>query len=177
MNEIKQTVINDNGNVAINYDIVEIDDDGLELSRNNKTIKVSKGDDVSTLPSTVQSICKVAWGYKSPPKQKAIIKEVEEEESRTEIVLEDGKYIQKTFTETVTKQVEELQWEEVPLYDEDGIQIQRLVSESVEAQPSVKYKKGDEIPEGKKIGMVKIPAIKGKDAVYENVMHKIPIME
>ena len=56
-------------------------------------------------------------------RQKVVVSEVEEEVSSTEIVLEDGKYVQKTTTETVTKEVPEPQYEEVPLYDEDGEEI------------------------------------------------------
>ena len=40
------------------------------------------------------------------------------------------------------------------------------VTEAVEAKPSVKYIEGDVIPEGKKVGMVRIPAVKAKAAVY-----------
>jgi len=40
------------------------------------------------------------------------------------------------------------------------------ITEPVEAKPSVKYIEGDVIPEGKKVGMVRIPAVKAKAAVY-----------
>ena len=56
-------------------------------------------------------------------RQKVVVSEVEEEVSSTEIVLEDGKYVQKTTTETITKEVETPQYEEVTLYDEDGEEI------------------------------------------------------
>ena len=52
-------------------------------------------------------------------RQKVVVSEVEEEVSSTDIVLEDGKYVQKTTTETVTKEVKTPQYEEVNLYDED----------------------------------------------------------
>jgi len=83
-------------------------------------------------------------------RQKVVVSEVEEEVSSTEIVLEDGKYVQKTTTETVTKEVETPQYEEVPLYDEDGEEVgthtipvmedyeeEQLVSEAVEAVDAV----------------------------------------
>jgi len=56
-------------------------------------------------------------------RQKVVVSEVEEEVSSTEIVLEDGKYVQKTTTKTITKEVETPQYEEVTLYDEDGEEI------------------------------------------------------
>ena len=104
-------------------------------------------------------------------------KEIEKEVDKSEVkvVKEGDKYVQKTV---VSKEVvKESVYEEVPLYGEDGEKVKRLVSEAVEAAPSVKYEEGDDIPEGKKVGMVKIPAVKAKAAVYEDVKHRIPVME
>jgi|ETNvirnome_6_100_1030635.scaffolds.fasta_scaffold29334_2 hypothetical protein len=104
-------------------------------------------------------------------------KEIEKEVDKSEVkvVKEGDKYVQKTV---VSKEVvKESVYEEVPLYGEDGEKVKRLVSEAVEAAPSVKYEEGDVIPEGKKVGMVKIPAVKAKAAVYEDVKHSIPVME
>jgi hypothetical protein len=84
-------------------------------------------------------------------RQKTVSKEVEK--TRTEIVEEDGKYVQKEISYTET--VKEPQYEEVNLYDEDGNKIQRLVSEAIEA----------------------VEGVEAKDAVYEDVLHKIPVME
>ena len=77
-------------------------------------------------------------------RQKTVDKEVEEEVTTTEVVLEDGKYVQKTTTETVTKTVKVLQYEEVDLYDEDGevigkhqVPIMETVEEVVEAVEAV----------------------------------------
>ena len=84
-------------------------------------------------------------------RQKTVSKEVEK--TKTEIVEEDGKYVQKEISYTET--VEEPQYEEVNLYDEDGNKIQRLVSEAIEA----------------------VEGVEAKDAVYEDVLHKIPVME
>ena len=56
-------------------------------------------------------------------RQKEIVTEEEKEVSNTDIVEEDGKYIQKVTTETVTTENKELQWEEVPLYNEDGDEV------------------------------------------------------
>jgi hypothetical protein len=83
-------------------------------------------------------------------RQKVVVSEVEEEVSSTEVVLEDGKYVQKITTETVTKEVSEPQYQDVPLYGEDGEEIgthripemedyeeEQLVSEAVEAVEGV----------------------------------------
>ena len=167
MIEIKQTIIRDDGNVVIMYDDVKYDDDMIELSRDSEVAKFVKGDDTSGYPRPIPSICRVAWDYKPAPKQKVIVKEEDEEVSRTEIVEIDGKYVQKTFTETITKQVEEPQWEEVPLYGEDGEQLMRLVSESIESKEAVLDEDGNEIEE----------AVDAQDAVYEGIVHRIPIMD
>jgi hypothetical protein len=68
-------------------------------------------------------------------RQKTVSKEVENK--KTEIVEEDGKYVKKEITYTET--IEEPQYEEVNLYDEDGNKIQRLVSEAIEAVEGVEY--------------------------------------
>ena len=73
-------------------------------------------------------------------RQKTKTVEVEEEVSNTEIVKEGGKYVQKTTTETVTKQVEQGVTEEVDLYNEDGEKIGKHtipVMESYEVSPAV----------------------------------------
>ena len=118
-------------------------------------------------------------------RQKTVSKEVEK--TKTEIVEEDGKYVQKEVSYTET--VEEPQYEEVNLYDEDGNKIQRLVSEAIEAVEGVEYQEAtyytedDELPEGKEVGDIKteeiqaVEAVEAKDAVYEDVLHKIPVME
>jgi hypothetical protein len=83
-------------------------------------------------------------------RQKVVVTEIEEEQTGTEIVEEGGKYVQKTTTETVTKEVSTPQYEEVKLYDEDGEEIgthqiqvmedyeeEQLVSEAVEAVEAI----------------------------------------
>jgi len=73
-------------------------------------------------------------------RQKTKTVEVEEEVSNTEIVKEGGKYVEKTTTETVTKQVEQGVTEEVDLYNEDGEKIGKHtipVMESYEVSPAV----------------------------------------
>tara|TARA_R100000951_G_scaffold114281_2_gene118217 strand:- start:161 stop:757 length:597 start_codon:yes stop_codon:yes gene_type:complete len=73
-------------------------------------------------------------------RQKTKTVEVEEEVSNTEIVKEDGKYVEKTTTETVTKQVVSGVTEEVDLFDEDGNKIGKHtipVMESYESSPAV----------------------------------------
>lgn len=80
-------------------------------------------------------------------RQKTVSKEVEK--TRTEIVEEDGKYVQKEISYTET--VEEPQYEEVNLYDEDGEVIgshQIPIMEEYEVEPAVE-------------------AIEAKDAVME----------
>ena len=72
-------------------------------------------------------------------RQKTISKEVEK--TRTEIVEEDGKYVQKetSYTETV----EELQYEEVDLYNKDGEVIGSHtipIMEEYEVEPAIKAK-------------------------------------
>jgi|APSaa5957512535_1039671.scaffolds.fasta_scaffold72750_1 hypothetical protein len=132
---------------------------------------------------------------KTKQRQIVVVSEVEEEVSSTEIVLEDGKYVQKTTTETVTKEVETPQWEDVPLYGEDGEQLMRLVSEAVEAVEGVDaveaveeelWADGDDLPEDVEIGDVKVEAVEGveaveaidaQDAVYEGITHRYPKME
>ena len=118
-------------------------------------------------------------------RQKTVSKEVEK--TKTEIVEEGGKYVQKEITYTET--VKEPQYEEVNLYDKDGKKIQRLVSKAIEAvegvehQEATYYTEDDELPEGKEVGDIKteeiqaVKAVEAKDAVYENVLHAIPIME
>lgn len=56
-------------------------------------------------------------------RQKIEKKTVTEEVTRTEIVFEKGKYIQKEISETVTREVEEQLFEEVDLYDASGKNI------------------------------------------------------
>ena len=53
-------------------------------------------------------------------RQKVEKQNIEEEVTRTEIVLENGKYCQKEVTETITREVEEPVFEEVDLYDAAG---------------------------------------------------------
>jgi len=73
-------------------------------------------------------------------RQKTKTIEVEEEVSNTEIVKEGGKYVEKTTTETMTKQVVSGVTEEVDLFDEDGNKIGKHtipVMESYEVSPAV----------------------------------------
>lgn len=73
-------------------------------------------------------------------RQKTTTENVEEEVSTTEIVKEGGKYVEKTTTETVTKQVVSGVTEEVDLFDADGNKIGKHtipVMESYESAPAV----------------------------------------
>ena len=72
-------------------------------------------------------------------RQKTISKEVEK--TRTEIVEEDGKYVQKETS--YTEAVEELQYEEVDLYNKDGEVIGSHtipIMEEYEVEPAIKAK-------------------------------------
>ena len=73
-------------------------------------------------------------------RQKVVEREVEEEVSKTEVVEVDGKFVQKTTTETVTKTISEPQVEKHKLYNEAGEEIgehEVPVMEEYEISPSV----------------------------------------
>ena len=94
-------------------------------------------------------------------RQKVLDKEVEEEVSKTEVVLIDGKYVEQTTTETVTKTVSEPQFTEHPLYNEDGTPQMRVVTE---AKDAILDDDGAELE----------PAV---EEVTEPVLHSVPLME
>ena len=56
-------------------------------------------------------------------REKVELKQIKEEVTSTKVVFENTKYLQKTITETVTREVEESVYEEVNLYDETGKEI------------------------------------------------------
>ncbi len=167
-------------------------------------IAFEPGDDTSEAPQEVKDLVSANWTDKviqdfanKPPlqRQKIVAKDVEKDVVRKEVVLEDGKYVQKETTDTVTHTIYERQWEEVPLYGEDGEQLMRLVSEAVEAVEGVEaveaveeelWAEDDDLPEDVEIGDVKVEAVEGveaveaveaQDAVYEGITHRIPLME
>jgi len=73
-------------------------------------------------------------------RQVVVESEVEEEVSKTEVVLIDGKYVEQTTTETVTKTVSEPQTVTHKLYDEAGEEIgehEVPVMEEYEITPAV----------------------------------------
>ena len=73
-------------------------------------------------------------------RQKMVEREVEEEVSKTEVVEVDGKFVQKTTTETVTKTVSEPQVEKHKLYNEAGKEIgehEVAVMEEYEITPAI----------------------------------------
>jgi len=116
-------------------------------------------------------------------RQVIVESEVDEEVSTTEIVEVDGKFVEKTTTETVTKTVSTPQFTEHQLYNEDGTAKTRVVTEAVEAVEAVEgvegveaveaveavaatlYEEGDELPEGKSVGDEKTAAIEAVEAV------------
>jgi hypothetical protein len=82
-------------------------------------------------------------------------REVEEEVSKTEVVLKDGKYVQQTTTETVTDTINERQFTEQQLYNEDGTPQTRLVTAAVEAAAATEYVEA-------------VHAVEAAEAVYED---------
>ena len=73
-------------------------------------------------------------------RQKMVEREVEEEVSKTEVVEVDGKFVQKTTTETVTKTVSEPQVEKHKLFNEAGEEIgehEVAVMEEYEITPAI----------------------------------------
>ena len=93
-------------------------------------------------------------------RQKTVSKEVEK--TKIEIVEEDGKYVQKEVSYTET--VEEPQYEEVNLYDEDGEVIgshKIPIMEEYEVEPAVEAV--EEVTEERLVS----EAIEAKDAVME----------
>ena len=100
-------------------------------------------------------------------RQKVLQKEVETTEEKTEVVLVDGKYVEQTTTETVTKRVIEPQFTEHPLYNEDGTPMTRVVTEAVEARDAILDEDGAEIE----------PAVEAVAEVTEPVLHSVPTME
>ena len=93
-------------------------------------------------------------------RQIVVESEVEEEVSTTEIVEVDGKYVEQTTTETVTKTVSEPQFTEHQLYNEDGTPQTRVVTE---AKDAILDDDGAELE----------PAV---EEVTEPVMYKVPTM-
>ena len=100
-------------------------------------------------------------------RQVVVEKEVEEEVSTTEVVLVDGKYVEQTTTETVTKTVSTPQVTKHQLYNEDGTAQTRVVTAAVEAKDAVLDEDGAEIE----------PAVEAAAEVTEPVLHSVPTME
>ena len=94
-------------------------------------------------------------------RQVVVESEVEEEVSTTEIVEVDGKFVEQTTTETVTKTVSTPQVTEHQLYNEDGTPQTRVVTE---AKDAVLDEDGKEIEAA-------------VEEVTEPVMYEAPTME
>ena len=94
-------------------------------------------------------------------RQVVVDSEEEEEVSTTEIVEVDGKFVEKTTTETVTKTVSTPQVTEHQLYNEDGTPQTRVVTE---AKDAVLDEDGKEIEAA-------------VEEVTEPVMYEAPTME
>jgi hypothetical protein len=94
-------------------------------------------------------------------RQVVVESEVEEEVSKTEIVEVDGKFVEQTTTETVTKSVSTPQVTEHQLYNEDGTPQTRVVTE---AKDAVLDEDGKEIEAA-------------VEEVTEPVLHSVPTME
>ena len=95
--------------------------------------------------------------------ERQVIVESEEEttEEKKEIVEVDGKFVEKTTTETVTKTVSTPQVTKHPLYNEDGTPQTRVVTPAKEA---VLDEDGNEVEAA-------------AEEVTEPVMHEVPVME
>ena len=94
-------------------------------------------------------------------RQVVVESEVDEEVSTTEIVEVDGKFVEKTTTETVTNTVSEPQFTKHQLYNEDGTPQTRVVTPAKEA---VLDEDGNEVEAA-------------AEEVTEPVMHEVPVME
>ena len=99
-------------------------------------------------------------------RQVVVESEVEEEVSTTEIVEVDGKFIEQTVTETVTKTVSTPQVTEHQLYNEDGTPQTRVVTAAVEAKDAVVDEDGNELE----------PAVEAVEEVTEPVLHSVPVL-
>jgi len=123
-------------------------------------------------------------------RQVVVSSEEETTEEKKEIVEdENGRFVEKTVTETVTKTVSTPQFTEHQLYNEDGTPQTRVVTPAVEAVEGVEaveatyFEEGDELPEGKAVGDIKTEAVEGIEAieavaeVTEPVLHSVPTME
>ena len=82
-------------------------------------------------------------------------KEVETTDEKTEVVEVDGKYVEQTTTETVTDTINERQFTDYPLYNEDGTPQTRVVVEAVEAAAATEYVEA-------------VDAVEAAEAVYED---------
>jgi chaperonin cofactor prefoldin len=112
-------------------------------------------------------------------RQVTITSESEKEVTRTEIVEVNGKWVQTSITETVTNEVSEPQWLDVPLYGEDGEQLQKLITESIEAIVGIEAVEAllDEDGNVVEAAVEAVEAVEAQDSVYEAVTHQIPVME
>jgi hypothetical protein len=112
-------------------------------------------------------------------RQVTITSESEKEVTRTEIVEVNGKWVQTSITETVTNEVSEPQWLDVPLYGEDGEQLQKLITESIEAIIGIEAVEAllDEDGNVVEAAVEAVEAVEAQDSVYEAVTHQIPVME
>lgn len=91
--------------------------------------------------------------------------------TRAEVVLENGKWVQKVIEETV--EVAEPQFDEYELFDERGNVVLQLVSpevQAVEGRPAIISEEGTVID-------LAIEAVEYQPAVYEPAKHKVPRME
>lgn len=100
-------------------------------------------------------------------RQVVVESEVDEEVSTTEIVEVDGKFVEKTTTETVTKTVSTPQFIEHQLYNEDGTAKTRVVTPAVEAKDALLDDDGNELE----------AAVEAVAEVTEPVLHSVPVME
>ena len=122
---------------------------------------ISAGRKLEEITQTTVTPARPAVDAVMGERQVVVESEVEEEVSTTEIVEVDGKFVEKTTTETVTKSVSTPQFTEHQLYNEDGTPQTRVVTE---AKDAVLDEDGKEIEAA-------------VEEVTEPVMYEAPTME
>ena len=101
---------------------------------------ISSGCKLEEIKETIVTPAVPAQDAVMGTRQKMVEREVEEEVSKTDVVEVDGKFVQKTTTETVTKTVSEPQVEKHKLYNDAGEEIgehEVAVMEEYEITPAI----------------------------------------
>lgn len=128
---------------------------------------IAAGCKLEELTETITTPAQPAIDAVMGERQVIVESEVDEEVSTTEIVEVDGKFVEKTTTETVTKTVSTPQFIEHQLYNEDGTAKTRVVTPAVEAKDALLDDDGNELE----------AAVEAVAEVTEPVLHSVPVME